>query len=258
MMGRDKEGVDAAMAGFISMLEDEKDSVPALLGMSLAFTLEDSPNKVRLQDSTAIVPSPVTKSGVCPMNICRGMIQRRYIGHFLQLLLGQTIPSACSSSKFASFSERTGIYNILCCVKCVYKSNSVASCAGLLSISLLFRLVSTSPKIKQIPLREFALRLLLSSQARNALKRIAKMPYTLKSAEEFEQAYLHLAHLYVDRGKYDLAQVNEALASGLTPRLEVQRTFRIDAVHRFKQYLESTFYKTLTDSVRLHLFAERA
>lgn len=47
MMGRDKEGVDAAMAGFMSMLEDDKDSVPALLGMSLAFTLEDSPNKVR-------------------------------------------------------------------------------------------------------------------------------------------------------------------------------------------------------------------
>jgi len=33
------------------------------------------------------------------------------------------------------------------------------------------------------------------------------MPYTLESAEEFEQAYLHLAHLYVDRGKFDLAQV---------------------------------------------------
>ena len=51
MMGRDKEGVDAAMAGFMSMLEDDKDSVPALLGMSLAFTLEDSPNKVRAQKS---------------------------------------------------------------------------------------------------------------------------------------------------------------------------------------------------------------
>ena len=46
MMGRDKESVDAAMAGFMSMLEDDKDSVPALLGMSLAFTLEGSPNKV--------------------------------------------------------------------------------------------------------------------------------------------------------------------------------------------------------------------
>lgn len=44
-------------------------------------------------------------------------------------------------------------------------------------------------------------------QARNALKRIAKMPYTLESAEEFEQAYLHLAQLYVERGKFDLAQV---------------------------------------------------
>ncbi|CAN0005167.1 unnamed protein product, partial [Hapterophycus canaliculatus] len=87
MMGRDKEGADAAMAGFMSMLEDDKEDVPALLGMSLAFTLEDSPNK-----------------------------------------------------------------------------------------------------------------------ARNALKRIAKMPYSLERAEEFEQAYLHLAHLYVDRGKFDLAQ----------------------------------------------------
>lgn len=33
------------------------------------------------------------------------------------------------------------------------------------------------------------------------------MPYTLEMAEEFEQAYLHLAHLYVERGKFDLAQV---------------------------------------------------
>lgn len=56
MMGRDKEGVDAAMAGFMSMLEDDKDSVPALLGMSLAFTLEDSPNKVRPQNDAAIAP----------------------------------------------------------------------------------------------------------------------------------------------------------------------------------------------------------
>ena len=55
MMGRDKEGVDAAMAGFMSMLEDEKDSVPALLGMSLAFTLEGSPNKVFPQINTAIL-----------------------------------------------------------------------------------------------------------------------------------------------------------------------------------------------------------
>lgn len=39
------------------------------------------------------------------------------------------------------------------------------------------------------------------------MKRIAKMAYTLERAEEFEQAYLHLAHLYVERGKFDLAQV---------------------------------------------------
>lgn len=46
-MGRDKEGIDGAMSGFMAMLEDDKDNVPALLGMSLAFTLENSPNKVR-------------------------------------------------------------------------------------------------------------------------------------------------------------------------------------------------------------------
>lgn len=39
--------MDEAMAGFISMLEEDKDHVPALLGMSVAFTLEDSPNKVQ-------------------------------------------------------------------------------------------------------------------------------------------------------------------------------------------------------------------
>lgn len=47
MMMRDKENVDAAMAGFISTLEEDKDNVPAMLGMSTAFVLEDSVNKVR-------------------------------------------------------------------------------------------------------------------------------------------------------------------------------------------------------------------
>lgn len=63
MMGRDKESIDAAMAGFMSMLEDEKDSVPALLGMSLAFTLEDSPNKVCLQGNAARFPSAAIEGG---------------------------------------------------------------------------------------------------------------------------------------------------------------------------------------------------
>lgn len=53
----------------------------------------------------------------------------------------------------------------------------------------------------------------LGMKARNALKRIAKMPYTLDMAEEFEQAYLHLARLYVERGKFDLAQVMLSLSS---------------------------------------------
>lgn len=48
MMSRDKDSVDAAVAGFISMLEDDKENIPALLGMSTAFTLEDSSNKVRV------------------------------------------------------------------------------------------------------------------------------------------------------------------------------------------------------------------
>ncbi|CAN0534330.1 unnamed protein product, partial [Ectocarpus sp. 12 AP-2014] len=115
MMARDKESVDAAMTGFMSMLEDDKENVPALLGMSLAFTLEDSPNKVGLRNDAS----------------------------------------------FCSISQHQRLH----------------------------------PEPHRLP-----------SQARNALKRIAKMPYTLESAEEFEQAYLHLAHLYVDRAKFDLAQ----------------------------------------------------
>ena len=46
MMGRDKKGVAEAMEGYISMLEEDRENVRALLGMSLAFTLEGSPNKV--------------------------------------------------------------------------------------------------------------------------------------------------------------------------------------------------------------------
>lgn len=44
------------------------------------------------------------------------------------------------------------------------------------------------------------------NKARNTLKRIAKMPYAADMADEFETSYLLLAYLYVDRGKFDLAQ----------------------------------------------------
>lgn len=37
------------------------------------------------------------------------------------------------------------------------------------------------------------------------------MPYTLENAEEFEQAYLQLAHLYVERGKFDLSQASNCV-----------------------------------------------
>lgn len=53
------------------------------------------------------------------------------------------------------------------------------------------------------------------------MKRLAKMPYSLERAEEFEQAYLHLAHLYVERGKFDLAQVISDLAIHNAPRLKL-------------------------------------
>lgn len=55
MMGRDRAGVEAAMAGFTSMLEDDKDSnVRVLLGMSIAFTLDESPSKVRMRVTNII------------------------------------------------------------------------------------------------------------------------------------------------------------------------------------------------------------
>ncbi|CAM9838403.1 unnamed protein product [Chrysoparadoxa australica] len=44
------------------------------------------------------------------------------------------------------------------------------------------------------------------NKARNALKRIAKIPYSPDMADEFEQSYLLLAFLYMDRGKFDLSQ----------------------------------------------------
>jgi len=43
------------------------------------------------------------------------------------------------------------------------------------------------------------------NKARNMLKRIAKMPYNHDLAEEFERSYLHLAEIYIERSKYDLA-----------------------------------------------------
>ena len=43
-------------------------------------------------------------------------------------------------------------------------------------------------------------------KARNQLKRIAKMNYSVDDAEAFEQAWLLLVEIYVQGGKYDLAQ----------------------------------------------------
>ncbi|KAL4164369.1 hypothetical protein KRP22_004235 [Phytophthora ramorum] len=43
-------------------------------------------------------------------------------------------------------------------------------------------------------------------KARNQLKRIAKMNYDQSLADEFERSYLLLADIYINRGKFDLAQ----------------------------------------------------
>jgi len=43
-------------------------------------------------------------------------------------------------------------------------------------------------------------------KARNQLKRIAKMNYDQMLADEFERSYLLLADIYINRGKFDLAQ----------------------------------------------------
>jgi tetratricopeptide repeat protein 21B len=43
-------------------------------------------------------------------------------------------------------------------------------------------------------------------KARNQLKRIAKMTYNSDEAEEFERSWLLLADIYIQAGKYDLAQ----------------------------------------------------
>lgn len=42
-------------------------------------------------------------------------------------------------------------------------------------------------------------------RARNQLKRISKMPWTLEDADDFEQAWLLLADVYISAGKYDMA-----------------------------------------------------
>lgn len=43
-------------------------------------------------------------------------------------------------------------------------------------------------------------------KARNHLKRVAKMNFLVDQADDFEQAYLLLADIYIQGGKYDLAQ----------------------------------------------------
>ena len=45
-----------------------------------------------------------------------------------------------------------------------------------------------------------------TTKARNALKRIAKMPYSHELAEEFERGYLLLAEIYIQKSKFDLSE----------------------------------------------------
>ena len=42
-------------------------------------------------------------------------------------------------------------------------------------------------------------------RARNQLKRVAKMQWNSEDAEEFEQAWLLLADIYIQAGKFDMA-----------------------------------------------------
>jgi tetratricopeptide (TPR) repeat protein len=43
-------------------------------------------------------------------------------------------------------------------------------------------------------------------KARNQLKRISKMNFDKELADDFERSYLLLSDIYIQRGKYDLAQ----------------------------------------------------
>lgn len=43
-------------------------------------------------------------------------------------------------------------------------------------------------------------------KARNQLKRIAKMNWNAVDAEEFEKSWLLLADIYIQSGKYDVAE----------------------------------------------------
>ena len=62
------------------------------------------------------------------------------------------------------------------------------------NVPVLLAMASAFMLIKQVP------------KARNQLKRIAKMTYNVEDAEEFERAWLLLLEIYVQGGKYDLAQ----------------------------------------------------
>jgi tetratricopeptide repeat protein 21B len=45
-----------------------------------------------------------------------------------------------------------------------------------------------------------------TTKARNALKRIAKMPYSHELADDFERGYLLLADIYIQKSKFDLSE----------------------------------------------------
>lgn len=44
-----------------------------------------------------------------------------------------------------------------------------------------------------------------TTRARNQLKRIAKMNWSIVDADEFEKSWLLLADIYIQSGKYDMA-----------------------------------------------------
>lgn len=74
-------------------------------------------------------------------------------------------------------------------------------------------------------------------RARNQLKRIAKMNWSIVDADEFEKSWLLLADIYIHSGKYDMAgDLLKRCLNHNKVSLKILSPLEYDVVHKVVQF----------------------
>lgn len=80
-------------------------------------------------------------------------------------------------------------------------------------------------------------------RARNQLKRIAKMNWSILDADEFEKSWLLLADIYINSGKYDMAgDLLKRCLNHNKVSLKILSQVEYDAVYKAVQFTQNKVF----------------